>query len=513
MHQLIFVLLCVLFNFLLASPVTLADQSDEIFYQCYGRTQAGIGEASPLFCQCVNNRAEKVLNPADLAKAQKDYSYLQTLAQRQSAPYSYERYASMIFSDCQVCKKKNYRDCLPPGAQSAALGNTEIMLINMANAQFDLIEQDATYKDFVVDVINVVGDNCPALVRNPIEIWVETFTDGELSDSTDRLRLDRRIHAQYKNYTKGRSQRASRQLTQEINRSRRAGQMPFGGFDIAMTLVQQRREMYSLLGNDCSTKGLLNRVYRNVLSLELGDPAMRPTGTPRRITAPVRDPDRLERTAKAIKQASEAARAQVVAKGPLNCTWQPEQVNVTQQPEANGHSSLYSMFEDYAGSYTVQLGGDYLDIGLWPISKLPDSYEGRYGVLGIGRTRETDCAVTVTVNASTVNGPQAVLSFNMVNDNAIRTACRATTAFSKYWLNGFGKLGQPGESIPLYLTSIPWKQNATGVCVDEVVSLIPAKLPSKTVEFLKSAQKKQWPKKHNQPFLGAPDSFWQSVTK
>lgn len=512
MNRLFTARFCVMFSLLLGGPVALAAQADEIFYQCYGRTQAGIGDASPLFCQCVNNRAAQVLNPADLAQAQENYNYLQTLAQRQSDPHSYERYAGLIFSDCQVCKKKNYRGCLPPGAQSAALGNTEIMLINMADAQFDLIERDAAYKDFVVDVINVVGDTCPAKVRNPIEIWVETLTDGEVTDTTDRLRLDRRIHARYKTYTKDRSRRASRQLAQEIDRSQRAGQLPFGGFDIAMTIVQQRREMFSLLGTDCSTNGLVDRVYRNVLSLELGDPVARPAETARRITAPVRDPARLERTAKTIKQASDAAYAQVVAKGPLRCTWQPEQVNGTQQPEANGLSSVYSMLEDYSGSYTVQLGDNHLDMGLWAMSKLPGSPEGSYGLYGVGQIRGTDCAVYVGFNA-TVRGPQAILNFGLVNDKDVRAACRATTAFARSRLNGFGKLGKPGESIPLYLQSIPWKQNATGVCVDEVVSLTPTKLSSKTVAFLKSVQELQWPRKPNQPFRGAPDSFWQSVTK
>jgi len=493
----------VVIGLLACCPAAFAQQADEIFYQCYGRTQAGIGGASPLFCQCVNDRATEVLNTTDLAKARADYSYLQVLEQNRGEPYSYQRYASLIHSHCVACKEKNYRDCLPDGQETSFVGPTEIMMIHMEDAQFDLIERGTAYENFFVDIINVVGDTCPALVRNPIEIWVETLTDGEVTNTTDRLRLDQRIHTRYKTYANRRSLRASNQMTRDIERSRRTGQLPMGGFSTAMDMAQQRQEMFSLMGTDCSPGGRIDRAYRNVLSFELGDPAVSPEGAPRRITAPVRDPARLERVANAVKEAREAALAQRMAAGPLRCSWEPEEVNGTQQPEANGHASIYSMLEEYAGSYTVQFGGEYLDMGIWNRSDLP-------GVLGIGNVRGTECAVVLTIQSGLAGRHQVQFNFSRVSGSANASACRETAAFPTTSLIGFGTLGKPGESIPLFLNSIPWVQQATGVCEDEVTTLTPTKLSSDTVSFLKEAQETQW---RRYPGLKAPDSFWQTVTK
>lgn len=504
------VLARLLLSCLILPPSLNAQQNDDIFYQCYGRTVAGVSESSPLFCQCVNNRAQEVLNSSDLSKAKQDYNYLHKLSAQRGEPYSYERYASLIFADCRICKDKNYRGCLSPTAQSAALSEVEILLIHLQDAQFDRVAKDSKYQDLVVDVINVVGETCPALVKNPIEIWLETLKNGEVVDSTERLRLDKRIHAKYKYYARQRALRANQQMINDVQNSMRAGKLPLAGFSIALDLAQSRQLMFNLMGTDCSVQGRVNKVYQNILSLELGDPAIQPQGKPRRIEQPVRDPERLNKIAAQIKMAHDKAKAQRFAKGPLRCEWQAEQVNGTRDPKANGHISIYSMLQDYAGSYRLKLADQYLDMALWARSELPGNRSDNYGVLGLGQLQGSECAVVVVVNGGT-SGPQAKFSFSLVNDRENRKACRATPVFSASYLYAFAKLGEPGQAIPLYLSQVPWAQNATGDCQAEITELKPTKLSATTIKFLQQAQSKQWRRRSGQVYLGAPESYWQTL--
>jgi hypothetical protein len=485
---------------------------DEIFYQCYGQSLVNNSGVSQTFCECLNDRAAEVLNSSDLAKARADYNHLSILESKlkESKAHSYERKASLIVSNCAACGHKKFRNCLPKSGSFGMNRKIKTMLIHLEDAQFDLVKKGAIYQDLVVDVMNLVGETCPAMVRNPIQIWVGKIreSDGVLLEETDRLLLDRRLESTYKTYAERRGMRAVNSSLDMHFESVRAGKLPLGGFLIGMDMLEKRLNAIRHLGKDCSRGGRIDKVYRNILSLELGEPGVLPTGIPRRFESGI-DQARLQRVVSEIKLAQKTAQEKQRANGPLRCSWKPEQVNGSRLPEGNGLPSLRSMYEDYAGSYHLQLADENLEIKLWAMSDLP-RYKavGGSGVVGLGRVQDTECAVYVQLQSASESGHatdyQARISFSVAENTRIRKACRKTIAFSNKSgarLNGFATLGNPGEEIPYYLKLVPWSRNATGNCADEVVSLIPAKLSPDTISFLRKVEKEA-------TVYEIPDDYW-----
>lgn len=481
---------------------------DEVFYQCYARSIVQKSGVSMQFCQCLNDRATEVLNQDDLFKLRANYNYLFDIEQRggKSQPYSYLRNASLISANCAACSQKKFRNCLPKNGSFGMNRKIETMLIHIEDAQFDLVKRDSTYRSLIIDSINVVGDYCPALVRNPIEIWVDIVEEnsGAIVESTGRLRLDKRMENIYKSYVERENMRSISLLNMANFEDILSGRIPLKGFSMGVELLQKRFNIIKMLGKDCSADGRMSRVYHNILSLELGDQPIKAQGKARRYQNGI-NIARLQNIVDTYRLDEKKRKKMQRLAGPLTCSWLPKQVNGSRQLEKVSTIDTLSMFEDYAGDYTLAVGKSTMDIKLWAKSTLPRyAQSGIYGIIGLAQVRGTECASYVNIKRSFYRGKytghQAELDFHL--NRATRDACFATEVFSKKLaqFSGFVALGQPGKSIPFYPKKVPWVQHSNGQCKQHILMLVPSTLASDTNSFLK-----QVAKQNNFPI---PENAW-----
>lgn len=504
-------------TFAVFTLASAAEGDQTIFYNCMAKSDANGVDIDARFCQCANDRAKEVLNTEDFARAVRDYEYLQTLANNASGsePYSYERYAGLIFDDCRRCKEGGYVDCLPPDGEGGFVSDYEAMAVNFEDAQFDLIERTTRFEEFAVDLINIYGAACTEYVRNPIEIWIETINqDGEIVQSTDRLRLDRRYHEKYADYAKRSSARAIARHEADVARSRRVGRLPTEAFGEVFARVDRRSRLAALLGTSCAPGSRLDRAYRNLLSYEISDPVVQPNAAPRRMTYGVRDAARLEALTAKFRAAREATMASNRSKLPLRCTWSSDEVNGSVLPpvKAGEFVAYNERHEEYAGAYRVKLGDESVVFGLYPMSKRAKP-GALVGLFGLGVIEGTGCVLTVNVNGQV--GYQGSLGFHLSTKSPSNiTACRATTLLRRTSAKFFVKFEQPGDPLRVYPTSAPWTTNGAGACAEEVKTLEPAPLPLEVRDILAAYdQEHMAAQRPSHQDLRAPVGFWDSVAQ
>jgi len=499
------------------ATASAADDGQTIFYDCMANSQANGVALDARFCQCANDRAKDVLNEEDLTRAARDYSYLQTLSDNASGsePYSYERYAGLIFADCIRCKQGGYVDCLPPDGDGGLVTDYEAMAVNFEDAQFDLIERTTQFEEFAVDLINVYGAACTDDVRNPIEIWIETINqDGNVVQSTDRLRLDSRYQAKYENYAEQSSARAIGRNEADVTRGRQIGRLPTGAITEVFARVDRRSRLAALLGSSCAPGSRLDRAYRNLLSFELGDPVVRPAGAPRRMTPGVRDSARLEALTAKLKSEREATLANNRSSLPLTCSWSPDEVNGSVLPpvKAGEFVPYGERHEEYAGAYRVELGDESVVFGLYARSKRANPGV-QVGLFGLGVIEATGCVLTVTMN--TLVGYQGQLTLDAARKPQSNIdACRATTLFRRTSAAFFVTFEQPGDPLRVYPTSAPWTTMGSGACTEEVKVLEPTPLSRQVGDILATFdQQYMAPQSRSRSDLRAPVGFWDSVSQ
>lgn len=504
-------LITMIFIFFVAASARAAEGENEIFYQCMANSAVNGGDLSGEFCQCVDQRAAEVLNPDDLARAHADYGFLGTLGAVNAAPNTYERHASLIFDDCRRCAEQNFAGCLPAEG-GGLISPYEAIAANLVDAQFDLIERDATFETFAIDLVNVYGNACTANVRNPMQIWVETINgEGELVDSTERLTLDRRIHPTYQQYTSNRARRVTQQNQQDIADARRANRLPTFAVSEVTRMVQSRVALAEILGGDCSAGSPLDRAYRNFFAMALGDAHVAPAGAPRRITGEVRDPDRLEALIARQKTAQEARLARSAQNLPLRCDWTAAEVNgdTLPAPVSGEHNAYKAHYEAYAGGYRLDMGDEILHLALYPIKGLERVGQDR-GLTGFGVMEGSGCLVTAVIHQ---NGDfQANLTLSKVqNTRAEQEACAATTAMAGYNVYFYMGFERPGAAVPVYPRVAYWERGSGKSCTDLDMALQPARLPQSAVVALKAYEDAYLSPQAIRVERRAPAGFWEQV--
>lgn len=479
--------------------INLAPTKDEnaIFYECAGSNLSYKNSIPEKFCQCLNDQALSKMTDQDWGRYSKDYSEFKRLENEMDRSTPYKESLAFIRSDCMICQEKNFEGCLRGDQKNTSMENMTDLVSNIEFGKFGLVTKDIAYKTLFTHTIRAYSHSCEAYVPYPRT----RRTYFEDSVSVGYRILEDSIIASFERYTSDVTSAMASNAAADMYESINNGELPLGGFSVALNAVQISKKLDQILGSNCQKNSRLSKVYTNIVRYELGSPAIVPNGKiAHKSSKHTIDWDRVQSAADKYTQRKMALTPDM----PLECKYDYSDIASPPAIQAKIDKEYLLDFVGTHKTFIADLNGVEVQIALWRDKATGSLIKDKRFINGSAYFPSFQCVLPAELKIFRSNYIQLRI------DSGGVSTCHEKISGSRLIENGILILKENTKDVSWKMFTTNFLERKLENCDKAVMPLRASKLSDDTIAAMREANQEDWKDYPDDPMY-KKDSFWHML--